>query len=772
MLLALHKRRGNTPTKAYDFTLGTLPTGVDFTRAGTRNFFNSSGVLASAPTGDACFEYDNNLACLGLSINDAATNICLQSNTFSSGTWQKFASSITASITGPDNTASAWKIVESNTTANHEVFQPKTITSGAVYVYSAYFKASERTRVEVRAGSSAQAMIIDFRIDGEPAYRYRTGTDFTNISGGMEQIGNLGWYRIWLSGQSTTTTGDIRIRLVNASDATNYLGDGLSGIYVYGFQLETGSLPTAFINTTTASASTVADLAKVTDISWLNTAKGTFIVETGGKSGIALGSGANAIFSASQTNKDINKIAFAWDGTTSDLVANGGSSTTGGLPTFDTDLIFNGTSATRANTRIRKVSYYNRRLTVAQLQSLTSQTKPSASVGSWRVAALRNKIPNATQTLSGTALNFYSRYKFVIGSGDLTKVKLSFSNFFGFTDTVGNAYILDTVSLEKETGSLSVPVTFSTNRSITLADGDVDILSDEILPSAFSATLFQRGEVYWVKVKGHVTTDTHKIPVGRNRNEVTGSQAAVYDPAVTTISSTDTFGQYTSSGTAPTLITFGVSPVMVGIYSGTDPITYFGLGDSIFDGTGTNFNGGYFQEAMTDADGSSNPLSSIDCSKGGSTQTEWDSGTKWKSYIPYSRVGIEELGTNQGNSALDKQQNLWASMRTGGIQVVLRPSLTPVTTSTDNWATEANQTAATAATKTAHNAFLSQSAEQGVVDFYEFLTSVRGVDQNKWKVDGSAFYATADGTHPSATGYSLLAGELRTLMNNVELNTQ
>lgn len=761
---------GLSPSKVFDFTAGSLPSGVTFTRAGSRNFFNSSGVLASATTNTPCFEYDNNLACLGLSVNDAATNICLRSNAFST-LWSNYnAMPLTSGITGPDGGASAWRLIPAVAAGNQRINQTITLSIGQRYCYSLYIKADAYTRVKLNAGSTSIGMEMFCKLDSEPNFRTKTGADFTDVSGGYEAIGNTGWYRFWVTGVAAVTGGTYSIYVANSSDAINYSGNGTDGILIYGAQCEIGSKPSAYIDTAGTSASTVADYARNTDISWLDTSKGTFVVETYDKGGIVLGSGANTLFSAATTPKAYNKIAYAWGGSTSDLVANGGSTTAGGLPTFASDIVFCGTSASRSNARIRKVSYYSQRLSVAQMQTLTSHTPPAASVGAWRVAALRNKLPNQTQTLSGSTLYFYSRFKYVVGSGDLTKIKLSFSNFYAYTDTVGNAVYIDDVALERETGSATTPVYFSAGRTLTLADGDVDIKSDEILPSVFGLSTFARGDVLWVKVRGHVNTSGHKIPVGRSYAENGSTFAAYYSPGSTTLSSTDTFGPYTWGGTAPTIMNFGFSPVMIGVYSGVDPYTYFGIGSSVFNGTAGN-NGGYFQEAMTDVGGVNNPLSSIECALGGTTQTQWAGGTKWKTYIAYARIAVSEVGFNELNSALHKHQDLTYYFKNGGAQIILRPALITNTSSTDSWATEANQTKVAESNFVANNAFFAEQAANGFVGGYSFMSSVRGTDAYKWLTNGSANYMTTDGSHPSAAGYTALAADLRTLMATVTLAT-
>jgi hypothetical protein len=80
-------------------------------------------------------------------------------------------------------------------------------------------------------------------------------------------------------------------------------------------------------------------------------------------------------------------------------------------------------------------------------------------------------------------------------------------------------------------------------------------------------------------------------------------------------------------------------------------------------------------------------------------------------------------------------------------------TLTPrVTATTDAYATEANQTAATysAATDTYNTAIRAQA------NFIERRTPIQGINPDVWPVNGTANYSTLDGLHPSLTGLGLI----------------
>jgi hypothetical protein len=96
---------------------------------------------------------------------------------------------------------------------------------------------------------------------------------------------------------------------------------------------------------------------------------------------------------------------------------------------------------------------------------------------------------------------------------------------------------------------------------------------------------------------------------------------------------------------------------------------------------------------------------------------------------------------------------------------ILRVQLTPRTTSTDSWATTANQTPVAGATVGGKTDLANQwfaSIDGQELEDYKAITSFRDVDEGqKWVATGAANYATTDGIHPSTAIHTAAAAELR-----------
>lgn len=186
------------------------------------------------------------------------TNEIARSQDFSTG-WTAFGTTITAnSLIAPDGTTSAAALKEDASTGTHSCGNNTTVafTSGTAYTVSIHVKRTAGTRHFGIALPSAP-----FGAFVTAAFNLTTGvatvdSPGTSTTAGMVDIGN-GWWRCWIKSTATATSSvnTIRYAISNSSTVgwTSYTGSTSTGVYIWGAQVEAGSL-TSYIYTTTAAA--------------------------------------------------------------------------------------------------------------------------------------------------------------------------------------------------------------------------------------------------------------------------------------------------------------------------------------------------------------------------------------------------------------------------------------------------------------------------------------------------------------------------------------
>lgn len=169
--------------------------------------------------------------------------------------WVKASSSVTGdATTAPDGSTTADKIVEAAATNNHIIRQLVTITAGREYVFSCYAKAAERSMIQFRMVAGFTGVpIANFNLAAGTAAIDVAGTGSSSACGIVDVGG--GWYRCWMYALAdvTTTAQSPAIYLHNGT-TSNYLGDGTSGAYVWGMQLEESAALSDYLKTTSAAA--------------------------------------------------------------------------------------------------------------------------------------------------------------------------------------------------------------------------------------------------------------------------------------------------------------------------------------------------------------------------------------------------------------------------------------------------------------------------------------------------------------------------------------
>jgi hypothetical protein len=231
-------------------------TGYSFTRASEGYYENSDGTLTNFASG-ALRRGDR-----GVLIEGARTNLLLRSQEFDNASWSKTRASVTANaVTAPDGTTTADKLVESVDVGTHYVSQAFTGVDSTTYTNSVFVKAAERTWAWVVLTTQAGGLRGAYINLATGAL----GTVSGSTTASVEAFAD-GWYRVRVTADiGAAGSGEqVQVYAATADGTTSYTGDGTSGIYIWGAQLEAGAFPSSYIPTTSSSATRAADILSYT----------------------------------------------------------------------------------------------------------------------------------------------------------------------------------------------------------------------------------------------------------------------------------------------------------------------------------------------------------------------------------------------------------------------------------------------------------------------------------------------------------------------------
>ena len=394
------------------------------TRATTATRVNASGLIEVVASGIPRLDYFASggvVGCPALLVEPSAQNSVLRSQDFSA-TWAATVSATVTGVTSPDGTANASTFIADST--SNRVRQSVSLVSGTTYTYSLFGKFDALSSgftmnvFEENTTAYGSGVCQAFNLnEGTLGASGTVGAGFTLQSAGMENYGN-GWYRCRMTvlmGYTTpsgATGGRVGFRIGTQIQSGRPLSVVSGSVSAWGAQIETGSVATSYIPTTTGSITRNADVISVSGAvsGCIGQTEGTIYVEfehtsnTAERRLIALsdGTATNRCFIWAQNNilymqirgsdkiivnpipTGYNKVAFAYEqnGASGNMYAslNGGaivSGTSSDYFTADLNRVAIGnresiTAGLQWNNRIRAAALYTTRLTDAQLAALTA----------------------------------------------------------------------------------------------------------------------------------------------------------------------------------------------------------------------------------------------------------------------------------------------------------------------------------------------------------------------------------------------------------------
>ena len=331
----------------------------------------------------------------GLLVEEQRQNLVTYSEQFDNAAWNKQRVAITANAaTSPDGTVSADLMYPTSADSNNEVWRGISVTSGAQYAMSVFAKQAGKSFLALGVGDGAATTVFFNLANGT------VGDQGAGLTGSIVAFGN-GWYRCTVIATASSTSMQYTAIVADANGSTAVTVNGTNGIYIWGAQLEAGSFATSLTPTLASAVTRTADVASVNTLSpWWNGTEGTFLFDfnqvgtasiaaigddtfnnslrfnvvnmargngTGFANLVTLGTSQNGSHKLAVAMK-VNDYAGSFDGgavstqTTASMVP--ASNVLGIGRDYGTNGYMNGW--------MRRLAFYPRRLTNAELQALTA----------------------------------------------------------------------------------------------------------------------------------------------------------------------------------------------------------------------------------------------------------------------------------------------------------------------------------------------------------------------------------------------------------------
>jgi len=211
-------------------------------------------------------DYSKGATCPSLLLEPSRTNSLGQSEYFD-GYYANFGGVSfdinTSETLSPEGLYNATKLISSTNNTQQAIYKNITVSTPTLTCYA---KAGEFDTLALKVSGGAFA---NFTLTGNGSIGYSPGLSAKSI----EPVGN-GWYRCSVSATTNSSYAWIAI------DSGNLQGDGTSGIYIYGAQLESGSYPTSYIPTYGSTQTRAAESFSATGLAnYLGDSEGTIFIE-------------------------------------------------------------------------------------------------------------------------------------------------------------------------------------------------------------------------------------------------------------------------------------------------------------------------------------------------------------------------------------------------------------------------------------------------------------------------------------------------------------
>lgn len=345
----------------------------------------------------------------GLLVEESRQNLNIQSGNLANAAYTPVLVTATLNATtAPDGSVSAASLITTATAGFHQTNGTSfTVAASSNYTAEVFFKQDGWSFGYITSVPTGGIYSASFNISTCSQSGFFTGNT-SNPTTGTQQYTN-GWCRAWIVFPTGVAVSDqIQVGMLNASGnyTTGGSGDGTSGIFAWGAQVELGSFPTSYFPTTTVAATRSADnvqatgallaaykstgVTQATKTSALPSAANvqrlgaSFNTSAALNPGQASGATIAAIFNGT-TERDatpgssasylLNTITTvgSFDATGDSIVANGGSETTSAdtFPAVTTANIGSTGISSYLDGYIQRLAVFSSRLSAAQRVALS-----------------------------------------------------------------------------------------------------------------------------------------------------------------------------------------------------------------------------------------------------------------------------------------------------------------------------------------------------------------------------------------------------------------
>jgi len=222
-----------------------LPTkSATFSRSTVGTYYDKSGAMKLADINEPRFERD------GLLMEGQSTNLYTYSEQWGAGSRVTMTNNSGDSPRGDKTMA----LMVEDTAGSEHYTQDRNIvlTAGTTYCYSVFVKAHTNPRLlYLRIASGSTSGVFFDPVAG--AFVGSGGVGSQYVDRGFDVLSN-GVYRVWMTFTAAASQSTVfRLQLAKDGVTASYTGDGVSGIYIWGAQLEALPNATSYIPTAAAT---------------------------------------------------------------------------------------------------------------------------------------------------------------------------------------------------------------------------------------------------------------------------------------------------------------------------------------------------------------------------------------------------------------------------------------------------------------------------------------------------------------------------------------